>query len=297
MTFSPAGLSRAGRAAVLITVALAAGTGCQHGPRRVDSGIMKRDAVWKGRVEIRGIVMVDRTAHLRIEPGTEVVFIHVDEDGDGIGDGELNVLGRLTAVGTPGEPIVFRSERGRKKDWTFVYLTGNRDSRIENCVFRDAFTGIQLHYVRADISNCLFVNNHEGMRYSTIRGTIRHNTFVDNSVGLRFEGRKSTVTVERNLFRNNGIAVFPVVGGGPDDRFRRNNFVSKDYNVRLGIDQKGDLDFRENHWGASGAEDVLGTIFDGRSDPHLGTVAVEPFLPEPVADAGVETPLSYGIGE
>lgn len=267
--------------------------GCAHGPLRIESGILEGEARWSGRVEIRGVLLVDRDAHLTIDPGTEVVFLHVDEDGDGIGDGELNVLGRLTALGTPSRPIVFRAEGEGQKGWTYLHLSGNRESAIANCVFRDAFTGIQLHYVEADVSNCLFTGNHEGLRYSTIRGKIRHNTFRDNGVGIRFEGRQSRVLVERNVFEGNGIAVFPVTRASLDDRFRRNNFSSRDYNVKLGFEQREALDFSENWWGTASSEGVYGSIFDGRSDSSLGTVEAEPFLTAPVADAGPRSPILY----
>lgn len=268
--------------------------GCAHGPLRLESGILEGEIRWSGRVEIRGVLLVNRGAHLTIDPGTEVIFLHVDEDGDGIGDGELNVLGRLTALGTPSRPIVFRADREGRKGWTFLHLSGNRASSISNCVFRDAFTGIQLHYVEADVSNCLFTGNHEGLRYSTIRGGIRHNTFRDNGVGIRFEGRQSSVLVERNSFEGNGIAVFPVTRGSREDRFRRNNFSSRDYNVKLGFEQEGDLDFSDNWWGTESREGVYESIFDGRTDPSLGTVEAEPFLAAPVTGAGPQVPILYG---
>ena len=45
--------------------------GCAGGVRRLDGGILAEDQTWRGRVEIRGIVLVDRKVHLRIEPGTD----------------------------------------------------------------------------------------------------------------------------------------------------------------------------------------------------------------------------------
>ena len=263
---------------------------CGAGRRHVESGILTGDTVWKGRIEVQGVYLVDRGAHLVIKPGTEVVFLYTDRDGDGIGDGELNVIGTITAVGTPERPIVFRSERAEKKGWTFLHLSGNRRSTIEYAVFRDAFTGIQLHYVNAHVRNCLFTENHEGLRYSTVRGEISHNIFRSNGVGIRFEGRKSDVDVKRNLFESNDIAVFPVTLGSAGDRFRRNNFSSTDYNVRLGLEQSGDLDFSHNFWGTADRIEVEETIFDSREDSSLGTVKIEPILPVP-ASAGTEVPI------
>lgn len=268
-------------------------TGCASTTKEIGGGILRKDAVWSGAVRLTGVVLVERGVHLRIEPGTEVIFAYTDDDGDGIGDGTLNVLGTLTAVGTPEEPVIFRSSRGRKKDWTFLHLSGSGESRVEKCVIRDAFTGIQLHYTRARVANCLFVNNHEGLRYSTIRGDIRHNTFTGNTVGIRFEGRQSTVLVEKNLFTDNGTAVFPVMEGAAGDRFRRNSFTSTGYNVRLGIGQKDDLDFSGNYWGTDDGDLALSSIYDGRADDALGRVRIDPILPEPVGDAGLQEPLAY----
>ena len=58
---------------------------------------------------IDGSVKVTKNATLTIRPGTEVVFVRRDADGDGLGDGTLIVEGQLMAAGTREAPIVFRS--------------------------------------------------------------------------------------------------------------------------------------------------------------------------------------------
>ena len=81
-----------------------------------------------------------------------------------------------------------------------------------------------------------------------------------------------------------------VTRGSLDDRFRLNNFSSRDYSVKLGFEQTDDLDFSENWWGTADPEGALETIFDGRADETLGLVRIEPILERAVEDAGASIP-------
>ncbi len=75
-------------------------------PLRLDKGVIADDTTWSGAVILRGQNVVKKGATLTILPGTRVRFVWIDEDGDGIGDGELNVEGRIVArgTGTTGSP-------------------------------------------------------------------------------------------------------------------------------------------------------------------------------------------------
>jgi plastocyanin len=78
--------------------------------------VIKSDTVWSGRITVRGVVVVGRSATLTIKPGTTVLFEKIDSNDDGIGDSEIRVLGRLLAKGTQADPILFQSA------YTFLHI-------------------------------------------------------------------------------------------------------------------------------------------------------------------------------
>ena len=85
--------------------------GCALGPStlKLKSSVIDNETVWSGEVTIDGVVTVKKSGRLVIEPGTRVLFVHRDHDGDGIGDSELLIEGALVARGTAESPIVFTS--------------------------------------------------------------------------------------------------------------------------------------------------------------------------------------------
>ncbi len=96
--------------ALLLAVQATAGE-----PRVYRKGVIERDTTWEGEVRIEGQTVVKRGATLTILPGTTVKFLWSDEDGDAIGDGELNCEGRIVARGTKESPIRFTSAREAPK--------------------------------------------------------------------------------------------------------------------------------------------------------------------------------------
>ena len=97
-------------AAVLVVASVGAGSAAA-GPQDYVKGVMREDTTWSGEVTITGQTVVKKGATLTILPGTTVRFLWIDEDGDGIGDSELNVEGRIVARGEKGTGITFT--RGR----------------------------------------------------------------------------------------------------------------------------------------------------------------------------------------
>jgi hypothetical protein len=248
-------------------------------------GSVPADAVWSGTVSVVGQVFVKKGATLTIVPGTIVRFAWVDADGDGIGDGELNVEGRLVARGTREQPIVFTSAREMPapKDWTYVMISTSRESVVDHCLFEYAFTGLQVHLSLAAVHNCRFRHNFEGLRFSTIEADVTCNEFTDNTYGIRYESRGSTGRITRNTLSGNETGFFPVVKSTSALRITENNIRSRGYNVKMGSEQREDLDFRGNWWGATTPAAILEGIFDKRRDGAVGRVLFEPFLVGPAA--------------
>jgi len=265
-------------------------TASASGPLCLDRAAIDKDTTWSGTVILRGQNVVKKGVTLTIMPGTVIKFAWVDEDGDGIGDGELNVEGTIIARGTKDNMITFTSAQPepKMKDWTFIMLSHGGESLLEYCRIEYAFTGVQVHWTRATIKDNIITHNFEGMRFSTAAVDVLHNEISSNSFGIRYETRGSVATIRYNDISGNGCGFFAVVKCAGGATIRDNNIANEEYNVKLGSQQKEDLDFGGNWWGASDRQAIESGIMDGRMDGELGRVAYEPLLSGPVAGAGVE---------
>ncbi|HWR98933.1 MAG TPA: right-handed parallel beta-helix repeat-containing protein [Candidatus Methanoperedens sp.] len=253
-------------------------------------GSIGADATWEGTLTVAGRLVVKRGATLTILPGTSVRFAWLDEDGDGIGDGELAVEGRLVARGTAERPILFASARAAPapKDWTYVMISASRGSVVEHCVFEHAFTGLQLHLSSASVRRCRFRDNFEALRFSTSEIAIECNEISGNAYGIRYESRGSTGSITGNTVSGNEHGFFPVVKSGPGVRITGNNIVNRGYNVKVGAEQREDLDFRGNWWGTADPAAIAAGFFDGRREGSIGRVLFEPYLERAVEPCGIE---------
>lgn len=258
-------------------------------PRLLGDTVIDGEAVWRGEVRIKGVVTVKKEGSLTILPGTRVVFDRFDRDGDGIGDGELLVEGALVARGTAAAPILFTSGAAnpQKADWKYLYLDFARRGEIEHVIAEYAYSGIQVHFCQASVRNSEFRRNVDGVRFSTVNIEVAGNRIHDNTHGLRYEERRSAAQVHHNDISSNDIGVFVVTRS--DDRavLEYNNIAgNRQYNVKLGIEQAGDVTFPRNWWGNTDPAAIAGTFFDRRSDAALGRVEA----PEPLA-----APVDIGV--
>ncbi len=269
--------------------------------------VIDHDTVWSGEVLIEGPLLVTRAATLRIAPGTVIRFSRIDRDGDGVGDGELRVLGRIIARGTPDLPIHFMSAESepRPGDWSYLLLfTSGEENVIEHAIFEHAFSGVQVHFSRALISDSVFRNNKEGIRFGRAELAILHNEIRKNDVGIRYHRLEGPVEIRGNLITKNGIGLFLVPSGQksvdsstdtyiPDIRYYKLPLVKDNsivdnllYNFQLGERLSIDVPLGENWWGSNDVAQIRATVFDRERDPELGRVMILPILSIPVKGAG-----------
>jgi len=276
--------------ALLLVCCLVPVPSAADGETVLTDGVVEEDTLWSGRVLLTGRTTVKKGAVLTIAPGTVVSFAWTDEDGNGIGDGELKVEGRLVARGTREEMITFTSarEEPQARDWTFVMIELGGENVVEHCLFEYAFTGLQMHFARGTVRGSVFRRNFEAMRFSTADLLIEGNSFVGNTYGIRYESRGSETTIRRNDFTGNEYAFFPVVKCTSTVKIHENNIESRGYNVKMGLEQRADLDFRGNWWGSAEKEVIENGFFDGRREESLGRVLYRPYLQEPVQGSGRE---------
>ncbi|HEY5973437.1 MAG TPA: carboxypeptidase regulatory-like domain-containing protein [Geobacteraceae bacterium] len=274
---------------------------------RLNDAVIDRDTTWSGTVIISGRVVVARRATLTIAPGATIKFVRVDRDGDGVGDGELRVLGRLLAKGTSLKPIRFRSAARKPTpgDWSYLLIfTSGADNIIEHCRFENAFTGLQVHFSRAMVRDSLFLNNREGIRFGRAEMNIEHNDFHGNGFGIRHHRLEGPVSIMNNNFYDNEVGIFLVPSGqnimnfspetyriaGDQDHFpvvRGNNFHNLFYDYKLGERQSYDVILPGNWWGAAAEERIYAKIFDSGRDASLGKVRITPIRLTPVPGAGI----------
>jgi hypothetical protein len=269
--------------------------------------VIDHDTVWSGEVLIEGALLVARTATLRIAPGTVIRFKRIDRDGDGVGDGELRVLGRIIARGTPDKPIRFMSaeDEPRPGDWSYLLLfTSGEQNVIEHTVVEHAFSGIQVHFSRAIISDSIFRNNNEGIRFGRAELVIVHNEIRNNDVGIRYHRLEGPVEIRDNLITENGVGLFLVPSGQksvdsskdtyiPDMRYYmpplvKHNSIEDNqrYNYQLGERLSTDIPLGGNWWGSNDVVRINTTVFDRDRDAELGVVTILPILSSPVKGAG-----------
>lgn len=243
------------------------------------------DAVtWSGEVRIRGTVTVKKNGALTILPGSRILFERIDHDGDGIGDAELYVEGTLLAQGTAKEPILFTSAAAepRPADWKFIYLDYARKAELRHIIAEYAYSGVQIHFCKASVLDSEFRYNVDGVRFSTVNIEVARNRIHHNTHGIRYEERRGSGSVHQNEIVDNEIGIFVVTRSDDRTLFRDNNIVSRQYNVKLGLDQPGDVTFPHNWWGTNEAAAIRAAIYDHDADAALGRVRTPDPLPAPL---------------
>lgn len=269
--------------------------------------IIQQDTTWSGTIVIEGVFVVGRGATLTIKPGTTIRFRKIDTNNDGIGDSEIRVLGRIHAEGTKEAPIVFKSaeENPAPKDWSYVLIfTSAQKNILRYCLFRDAFTGLQVHFSTALVSDSVFTDNNEGIRFGRARFTITHNSIEKNNIGVRFTRMEGPVEMTANNIFHNRIGVFLVPSGQNIVDFfepgrtgkpwneghleiKGNNIHSNtNYDLNLGVKQKWDLAIGGNWWGTVDPQQIRNKIYDKFWDDELGRAIYQPLLKSPVQGAG-----------
>lgn len=249
---------------------------------------LSADETWRGEVRVRGSVVVPRGITLTVLPGTVVRFERLDLDGDGIGDSELYVEGRIVAEGTPDAPIRFTSAEAdpAPRDWKYLFIERSDRSSLRHCVSEYAFSGVQIHFSKASVRRCTFRNNVDGLRFSTADGRFEGNRMTANAHGVRYEERGSRAELVGNEIVGNQVGIFCVTEGRGLATIRGNRIHGNErYDFKLGDRQKGDVPAAGNWWGTADPASIRDRIFDGASDPDLGRVLFEPPLPGP-PDAG-----------
>jgi len=258
--------------------------------------VIRHDTVWSGEITVDGVIVVAAGARLTILPGTTVRFAWRDRNRDGIGDGEIRVLGEIRATGTEERPVRFiAAEPGTgPMRWSYLMLyAASGRNVIKRCRFSDAFSGVQVHFSTAVIEDCVFSGNNEGLRFGRADITVQGNRFTGNNIGIRFTRMEGPASIRGNLISRNGTGIFLVPSGqnttdffNPERSGRpwntgrlviRDNTIAanREYDLKLGAKQMWDLDARGNRWSLEPGGRAAPRIFDHGRDPQLGGIMIQ----------------------
>jgi copper-binding protein NosD len=282
------------------------------------------DTVWSGRIRITGDVYVKEGVTLTVLPGTVIRFDTIEpklEENGGrnmlgldspyFPGAEIIVRGRIIAVGTPDNPIVFTSSDKAAKPgaWGAINLLGSNGNLIENCRVYYAYNGVHNHAAGATVQNCVFSYNGTALSFkkadfeNPCTMFIEHNRIVENKSGI--SARNSAATISFNDISDNEfygiwiregtdlrVAFNDIKGNGkgiylykaPQTRIGYNNILeNKEYNMAMAEDNPDNVDATFNWWGTTDPKAIAATIFDKSADESLGRVVFQPMMDHVVA--------------
>lgn len=190
---------------VILLSAPAAVFAADEGVTRLHDQMYSVDQTWSGVVEIDGVVQFDTGTTLTIKPGTTVRFTKVDTDGDGIGENELYVQGRMAAIGTKDAPIVFTSAEKEPMpgDWGAVNImvSEGAENVLENCVIEYGYRGFHMHFSRGRVTGCTMRNNYLGIQCQDSELSVTGCNITGNRGAIVFKDSK--LVIKDNLITDN----------------------------------------------------------------------------------------------
>jgi hypothetical protein len=254
--------------------------------RHPEGQILQGKLYWQQEVRLRGDIILDQDAELTIAPGTRVIFEPPAAGEDLYLDhpyfvgSELIVRGRLIALGTAAEPIIFSGAdpSGGAGSWGGINIEDAPEVHFSYCRFEQADSAIHARKSRVRVEHSTFRHNLVGLRFHDTRLLAENNLFEENDTAIRFHF--GAPVIRHNLIRNNHKGLF--ISETPQDyRIEDNSFFQNfPYQVSLGEGVRQDVDLRHNYWSETGAE-LEKRFFDGRLDDWLGVIDYLPVLDRP----------------
>jgi hypothetical protein len=110
-------------------------------PTAYENATITEDVTWRGVVVIKGALVVAPQATLRIAPGTEIRFMAAKGSYQ---LPRLVVMGRIQAVGTLDNPIIFTSASLNNETWGGIQLlSSEKRNQLEHCSIECAETALE----------------------------------------------------------------------------------------------------------------------------------------------------------
>jgi len=169
------------------------------------------DTTWTNDkpIVIYGYAVIDSTASLTIEAGTQIYFHH----GGGLWvykGGNIKVNGTLT------QPITFQGDRPEEYyanlpgQWDRIWLNeGSDDNIINYAIIRNGFIGLQTELISSDMGNKNIIKN----------------TIIENMSGVGILNRAHSIDAENLLISNCKQYCLALTMGGTH-KFRHSTFAN-----------------------------------------------------------------------
>jgi len=277
-------------------------TGNTSNDIQVAGGTSARTGTWRKFTDLDYIVTVNPTisagGELILEPGLNLRF------GP---SRRLTISGTLTAVGAPGQEILFT--KSTASDWNYLYFTGSGGGTLEHCTIEDCSYAIYGNSSGAISASFVTMQNCTYGVYAPSTNTLSLNDCLieNNGYGIRASG--GTISLLRNRIINNTDYGIYLDGAEPTfgtslsewNDIYGNGTGQPGRDLRNGVT---DIYAVYVHWGTLDHEQILTQIWDWHDDTNLGFVYVLPYVtashqgeisavddPEPERDI----PLAFGV--
>jgi len=167
---------------------------------------INRDQVWNGDILIRRRIRVARGATLKIMPGSRVFFEYIDYDGDGLGDAEIMVVGRIIAIGSTDKEIEFLPLDNSKR-WAGIRIidSDTKSNVFEHVKIKNAIRGIHGHFAAVSIKDSRFENNISNLEFQDSKFYVDRCLFTNSLTGIRFRNAYLSFTNNKIVNSLNGI--------------------------------------------------------------------------------------------
>ncbi|MBN2461542.1 MAG: right-handed parallel beta-helix repeat-containing protein [Candidatus Cloacimonetes bacterium] len=119
----------------------------------------------------------------------------------------INVYGRLNALGTSSEPIIFTADTGVSY-WAHIRYHSESDGILQYCIMDQANYAIYPNSCDTlIIDHCQLFDNNHGIFATSCNPIITNNEIWENETGIYFNSSNSPQVDENNHIYNNNIAI------------------------------------------------------------------------------------------
>ena len=172
--------------------------------KQYEDEVLLGDTIWRGRIEVSGLIRVPEKVRLIITPGTIVEFKKRDTNGDGIGENGILMQGILIAKGTEKAPIIFRSaEKYRGMgDWDAINIMNSDgvQNLVEYVQIENAYRGLHFHFSNVIVNRSVLKNNYRAIQFQESAVEMRNNYIFNNKSGIK--ARDSEIVFKKNRVFN-----------------------------------------------------------------------------------------------
>lgn len=199
--------------------------------------VLLGDTIWRGRIEISGLIRVPEKVRLIITPGTIVEFRKRDTNGDGIGENGILMQGILIAKGSEENPIIFRSaEKYRGMgDWDAINIMNSDgvQNLVEYVQIENAYRGLHFHFSNVAVNGSVLKDNYRAIQFQESSVEMRNNYIFSNKSGIK--ARDSEIVFKKNrIFNNiNGVNFFRTSLTAEENEIRNN--INNGMRIREGM--------------------------------------------------------------